>query len=126
MLLKKLLILVAVMISAIHIAGQDFPSGNFDHYTTEKGLSHNSVTGIAQDASGYVWVATASGLNRYNGTRFIQFHSNDDSLSLAAEELTGMCWLDKNRLAVYTSGLHILDTRTGKTHNLFIPSPDKQ
>ncbi|HEX6180299.1 MAG TPA: two-component regulator propeller domain-containing protein, partial [Chitinophagaceae bacterium] len=99
---------------------------NFDRYTTETGLSHNAITGITQDSTGYIWIATSSGLNRFNGTRFVQFRSTDDTLSVAAEELLGLSWLDKSRLAAFTSGLHVVDTRTGKTRNVYIPYHQKK
>ena len=89
-------------------------------------MSHNSLNSITQDKTGYIWIATVSDLKRFNGSRFVQFHSNSDSLSLSSEDLKGMTWLDKDRLAVFTSGLHIIDTKTGKRHNLFIPYHDLQ
>lgn len=80
------------------LAAQDLQEKNFVRYTTQQGLSHNTVTGIAQDSTGYLWVATASGLNRYNGNQFVQFHSSNDSNSLPAEALNGLVWLDRRRL----------------------------
>jgi ligand-binding sensor domain-containing protein/putative methionine-R-sulfoxide reductase with GAF domain len=103
------------------LRAQNFSENEFRRYTTASGMSHNSVTAILQDSTGYIWIATPSGLNRFNGSRFVQFHSTEDSLSLAAEEVTGMTWLDKHRLALYTAGLHIIDTKTGARRNLFIP-----
>lgn len=108
------------------ITGQEFSVSNFVRYTTGDGLSHNTVNGIAQDSTGYMWIATASGLNRYNGSRFIQYHSTNESNSLASEELFGMTRLDKDRLAIYTSGLHIVNTRNNETRNLFIPYKNHQ
>ncbi len=109
-----------------NVAGQEFHESNFLRYTTADGMSHNTVTGIAQDSTGYVWISTAYGLNRFNGNRFVQFHSNSDSLSLAQEELAGMTWLDDHRLAVFASGIHIIDSRTGEARNLFIPYHNRQ
>ena len=39
-------------------------------YQTEEGLPDNSITGIAQTADGYLWVATRNGLMGYNGQKF--------------------------------------------------------
>src|ERR1043165_8146161 len=39
-------------------------SQHFDHYNFEKGLSSNRVQCIAQDSDGFLWIGTASGLNR--------------------------------------------------------------
>ena len=118
--------LILFMIIATGICGQEINEKNFERYTLTQGLSHDYVSGITQDATGYIWTTTGAGFNRFNGNRFVQFHSNDDSLSLAAEETNGMNWLDKDRLAIYTSGVHIINTRTGKEKNVFIPYKDKQ
>ncbi len=123
---QRLIIHLLLLLHAGTLSAQEFNESDFARYTTNEGLSHNTVTGIAQDSTGYIWAATSSGLNRFNGNHFIQFHSNNDSSSLAAEELTGMTWLDSHRLAAFSAGVHIVDTRTGKTRNVFIPYHDKQ
>lgn len=114
------------MAAVVKTSAQNISEKNFDFYSTASGMSNNTINGIAQDKTGYIWIATASGLNRFNGSRFVQFHSNNDSLSISAEDLKGMYWLDSYRLAVFTSGVHIVDTRTGMRHNLFIPYHDLQ
>ena len=105
---------------------QDTLENSFISFTRKDGLSHNIVTGMAQDSIGYIWISTRSGLNRFNGCNFVQFHSGDDSLTIPEEYLSGLVWLDKHRLAAYTGGLHIIDTHTGETRNLFIPYSDEQ
>ncbi|MEO8769623.1 MAG: histidine kinase [Ferruginibacter sp.] len=100
---------------------------NFTLYTKQQGLSHNIITGLAQDSTGYIWVSTVSGLNRFNGSNFVQFHSSNDSLSLPEEYLSSLAWLDNHKLTALTAeGLHIIDTRTGETKNLTIPYSDKK
>ncbi|HSC36255.1 MAG TPA: hypothetical protein VLD19_00240, partial [Chitinophagaceae bacterium] len=74
----------------------------FRLYTTADGLSDNGITGIVQDCHGYIWAGTYRGLNRYDGTRFIQFHAGSGPNALPDESVAGMDWLDKTRLAVYT------------------------
>src|SRR6185503_17771983 len=98
---QRLVILLLLLLPGTFLPAQDFHESDFVRYTTTDGLSSNGVTGIAQDSVGYVWAATSAGLNRYNGNRFTQFHSSSDSSSLIAEELAGMVWLDKQRLAVF-------------------------
>ncbi|HEV2228937.1 MAG TPA: two-component regulator propeller domain-containing protein [Steroidobacteraceae bacterium] len=39
----------------------------FEHLTTRDGLSQSTVEGILQDSQGYIWLATESGLDRYDG-----------------------------------------------------------
>ncbi len=112
---------VLLLLPVMQLHGQQYAEQYFDHYTTASGLSHNTVTGIAQDSTGYVWISTSSGLNRFNGYSFLQFHSNSDSLSIPSEETMGMSLRNKRWLAVFTSGLHLVDTRTGRTKNIYIP-----
>jgi hypothetical protein len=119
--LRKLLWIWLCLFPVFQLAAQELSEDNFDHYTSTEGLSDNYITSLAQDATGFIWASTLHGLNRYNGSHFIQYHSNSDSLSLSSEELTGLVWLDKERLAVYSSGLHIINTKTSETSNLFIP-----
>jgi ligand-binding sensor domain-containing protein/putative methionine-R-sulfoxide reductase with GAF domain len=120
------LLLLLFLFAATKLSAQKLIESNFDHYTAAAGLSNNVISGITQDSTGYIWIATGSGLNRFNGTRFAQFHSTSDSLSLTSEVLNGMAWLDKQRLAIYEAGVHIINTVTGETHNIVIPYHDRQ
>ncbi len=107
-------------------SGQLLNEKTFRRYSTADGLSDNTVTDIEQDGVGYIWLATASGLNRYDGSRFIQFHSANDSLSPASENFMRINRLDNDRLAFLPTGLHIVNTKTSEHSNLFIPYHDKQ
>ena len=42
-----------------------------DRYGLDEGLSQLSVTAIAQDDSGFLWIGTQEGLNRFDGQRFL-------------------------------------------------------
>ena len=105
--------------------GQALNENNFTRYTTLDGLSDNHVTDIEQDATGYIWLSTASGLNRYNGSRFIQYHSSGDSLSPASQSFMRINRLNKERIAFLPTGLHIINTKTNERRNVFIPYHDK-
>jgi len=52
--------------SAIVHAAPAMPM-HFSHISLEDGLSQNNVQAILQDSTGYMWFATESGLNRYDG-----------------------------------------------------------
>ncbi len=123
---QRLVGLILWVFPAIITTGQELSSNNFRRYTTEDGLSHNNVYTVTQDPTGYIWASTSSGLVRYNGSRFVQYHSSSDSLGLSSEDLTGLTWVSKDELAVYTVGVHIINTKTGETKNLYIPYHDKK
>jgi class 3 adenylate cyclase/ligand-binding sensor domain-containing protein len=45
-------------------------------YGFEEGLTHRNVFKIVQDQSGFIWLATINGLNRFDGHSFLQYKSN--------------------------------------------------
>jgi len=99
---------------------------DFEQYTTANGLSDNAVTGIAEDARGYLWISTLWGLNRFDGNRFITHYSNNDSNSIPSNDLWRINWLDDKRFAIYGTAVHIVNTENVQQQNLFIPYHDKK
>ncbi|WP_195988174.1 sensor histidine kinase [Clostridium sp. D53t1_180928_C8] len=80
------------------------------------GLSQISVESIFQDSSGYVWIGTRDGLNRYNGHKIKIYRKNkkmENSLSGNAitsinEDKSGNIWVGT------TTGLNKIDVSTNK------------
>ena len=54
------------------------PQERFIRLGTDEGLSHRTVTDILQDTKGYIWIATVSGLNKFDGTSFKVYNRNPD------------------------------------------------
>jgi len=82
----------------------DFAPGSiiqFDHLNIEDGLSQNAGLAIFQDSSGYLWIGSQDGLNRYDGYTFKIFkHDPDDLNSIShnsilsmAEDKSGSLWI---------------------------------
>lgn len=67
---KVCIILVLALLSFNTIEAQSFTTRV---YTTRDGLSDNAVFGLYEDRFGYLWVCTQNGLNRFDGTNFIQY-----------------------------------------------------
>ena len=63
-------------------------------------LSNQRVSGIAEDADGYIWISTFRGLNRYNGHEFHQYYRTDDESSLPDNQLNSVFKDSKNRMWV--------------------------
>lgn len=53
-------------------------------FTTESGLPHNHVHSIAQDSTGFIWIATWDGLSRYDGYEFKNYYHNPSDLNSIA------------------------------------------
>jgi len=74
---------------------------HFTHVSLEDGLSQNNVQSILQDSKGYMWFATESGLNRYDGYsihRYSRERGNPNGLSndlvwVIAEDSEQNLWL---------------------------------
>ncbi|MFC1569906.1 two-component regulator propeller domain-containing protein, partial [bacterium] len=49
---------------------------DFEHLTTQDGLSQGSVTSIVQDSIGFMWFGTYDGLNRYDGANIKSFRKD--------------------------------------------------
>ena len=64
----------------------------FNRVMPPEGKKFNRVEGIVQDAQGYMWLATAKGLFRYDGYQMVQYkHDPEDSNSLADDWVRAIC-----------------------------------
>lgn len=80
--MQSLLPVCFILLAWSAITAQPVQSA-FLHYTTEQGLSHDHITGIAKDKLGFLWVGTVNGLNRFDGRHFRIFQhdpANPNSL----------------------------------------------
>ncbi|WP_200979204.1 two-component regulator propeller domain-containing protein [Echinicola sp. 20G] len=57
----------------------------FGSISVDNGLSNNNVTDIYKDDIGYVWMATNSGLNRYDGRKFKVFKNEPNDTTSISE-----------------------------------------
>lgn len=90
-------------------------SGNieFDHYTTNDGLSNGYVNAILHDSKGFIWIGTANGLNRFDGINFKTYYSEiKDSTSIPGSEATALVEDSFANIWVMTSdGLCVYDRK---------------
>lgn len=69
----RILFVFVFLLSAAYIYSQHRFS--FTHYTSDNGLSQNSITAIMKDSKGYVWLGTRDGLNKFDGYNFTIYNS---------------------------------------------------
>lgn len=69
-LVASILIDVAVPVSAARVMAP-IPTPQFRSYGLHEGLPSSKVQAVVQDARGFIWVATAAGLSRFDGVEFV-------------------------------------------------------
>ncbi|MEI9810397.1 MAG: two-component regulator propeller domain-containing protein [Bacteroidota bacterium] len=83
------------------------------------GLPQSYISGLAQDKTGFIWIATRDGLARYDGKKFKTFrHVPGDSTTLASNIIVRLYPDRQDRLWIFyeTGDIDVLDC---KTENLF-------
>lgn len=82
-------------------AQQQVENPQFNNISVKDGLSQGTVHCIFQDKSGFIWVGTGDGLNKYDGYRFTTFkHQKGDTASISnniinciTEDRQGHLWI---------------------------------
>ena len=98
---------------------QQFPNIQFNYITEKEGLSSNTVTSIAQDKEGFIWIGTGDGLNRLDGYRVKRFYHNPASENSLINNGIHQIVSDKrDRLWISTrEGLSVYDKKIGTFKN---------
>ncbi|MCP4149368.1 MAG: hypothetical protein GY757_16595 [bacterium] len=88
----------------------------FQGITTEQGLSQDSINCIYQDRTGYLWIGTTSGLNRYDGYDVTVYKTHPtDPLALSNNWVRTICEDNEGFLWIGTdNGLNRLDKERKK------------
>lgn len=79
--MKQTLLLLLVFFAFIPNETNALP---FKEISTDNGLSNRRVLKAAVDSDGYIWFATRSGIDRYNGKFFVHYtlpYSTDDDIN---------------------------------------------
>lgn len=111
--MRRILFLIAFLSIALAISAQR--NCFFTHYSSEDGLSQNTVMSILQDHKGNLWFSTWDGINRFNGYSFKTYKARQGNfISLTNnrvdrmyEDPDGFLWL-----LTYDNRAHRFDPRT--------------
>ncbi len=77
----------------------------FHTLTYEDGLPSNSVTALAQDSNGFLWIATADGLAKFDGYETVIFHHDPLIVDSLANNNVQTLFIDsKDRVWLGTTG----------------------
>jgi len=113
-LLRRLLLLLVTLLSALSLFSQEARQYSFTHYTVSNGLAAYNTSNSVQDDQGYIWIGTVNGLQRFDGSRFLTFrHNPADKNSLPDNSVWQMLYdKEKNLWVLLSDGsIGIFDTR---------------
>lgn len=80
--------------------------------TAADGLSSNRTTDIIQDRQGFLWIGTAHGLNRYDGTEVTHYFAGSGKNNITDNIIFRLVGLDTDHIAIATHhGISVLDIR---------------
>lgn len=97
-----LVCLFCSLYSEVGIANNN-PEMRFSKISLEEGLSQSTVYDIVQDDLHNLWVATADGLNKYDGYRFTIYRNNaQNTNSLQSNFVRSLKYIGNNKLIVGT------------------------
>jgi len=76
----------------------------FENFSSEQGLSQNSVNCFAQDYYGYIWIGTENGLNKFDGYQITNYFEDvGRSNSLSSGTINDICIDSLNRVWLATN-----------------------
>ncbi len=99
----KTSILATLMLLAVSIRAQH-EEIHIRSFGFEDGLSHRDVFKIQQDSSGFLWVATEKGLNRFDGHNFLPWTSGDEVFHLPFDNIHDLAVERNNQLWLASGG----------------------
>ncbi|MCH1930755.1 EAL domain-containing protein [Shewanella sp. A25] len=108
--LIKIIIIVASVLVVFAPKAQELPVAlKSESYSVPEGLSQSTVTALAEDDSGYIWIGTTSGLNRFDGETFKHFLEGERS-GLSSSFIQSLLF-DNGKLLVGTeNGLNVYNS----------------
>jgi len=91
----------------------------FENLTTKDGLNQNTITAILQDKTGFLWIGTQNGLNRYDGYSFKIYNDilntnekfNSYNITSLAEDKNQKIWIGTT-----SDGVSVFDSKTNRFH----------
>jgi len=113
---KKYLITIFLLQLTFFYSKAQFGDKIFETLSTLDGLSQSMVYSIIRDNEGFMWIATADGLNKYDGYKFEIFQHNPYSKNSLNSNIIRDLKQCKDSLiwiAHYNEGLNLLNKYTG-------------
>lgn len=109
-------ILLLIIINHFSVNGQQF---RFTNFSVEDGLQNNIVFASVQDSKGMMWFATRTGIDRFDGYRFIHYLlPGRKNMNVQNVQVSNIVKDDKQRIWAHTSSLLYLYDVTKDAFNI--------
>ena len=102
--MTRIIFFLAFTFACLHLSGEESilkQTYKFHQLSIHDGLTNNTVNAMLVDSKGYLWVATAVGLNRYDGYDVVRFNNfNGDrtkpilNIEKIQEDALGNIWIE--------------------------------
>ncbi len=130
---NRLLIFLFLLFFSVFFCSKSLFSQNYTYqnYNIQQGLAGSVAYGMLQDKEGFMWIATETGLSRFDGTHFRTFTTADglpdNDIMSVFEDSKGRIWIlsFKNKLCFYQNGIFHTEENTPWL-KIAIPSPPLQ
>ncbi len=116
-----IVVLLPLLVFA-RIYAQPLREKEFACFTRSEGLSNNFISGIVQDSTGYIWVATNKGLNRFDGHSFANFYQGSAGFPLPDNRIKQIRIQGQEIIGTTAMGAFAYNTNSRKGMLLIIPS----
>lgn len=123
--MRKIFIICILFFATIALKAQK--DIKFKRISIEHGLSQSTVNCIFQDKTGFIWIGTEDGLNRYDGYSFVIYKNDaEDTNSISDNHIRAIAQDENGNILACTSyGFNILDIKTEKFTRYFSDPEDE-
>lgn len=113
--MKRHIILILFLLFVVGAKSQ--PNCIFTHYSSEDGLSQNSIMSMVQDHNGMLWFSTWDGINRFNGYDFKVYKARQGNKITLTNNRVDLLEVDQYNyiwLQTYDNRVYRFDQKTEK------------
>ncbi len=129
--IAKFIQLFLLLLFPVLLHSQTYP---FTNYGVQDGLAESNVSAIVQDKAGYFWLASESGISKFDGKNFINYTTenglSDNNVACLLVDAKGNLWLahENGSLTKYSEGKFqpIINEALPKDKKIFSLSQDKK
>ena len=113
--MKTHILFILSLFFVLTVKGQ--PDCIFTHYSSEDGLSQNSIMSMVQDHNGVLWFSTWDGINRFNGYDFKVYKARQGNKITLTNNRVDLLEVDQYNyiwLQTYDNRIYRFDQKTEK------------